>query len=87
MKVYNDNKNRKSQSISLSKYFKSLVEFIVKEKELINWIVFIIKEGLLLSVIKKKIYQRFRDTSIYFSIKTIKDTIFEIVLIVEVCIG
>ena len=86
MKVYNDNKNRKSQSISLSKYFKSLVEFIVKEKELINWIVFIIKEGLLLSIIKKKIYQRFRDTSIYFSIKTIKDTIFEIVLIVEVYI-
>ena len=87
MKVYNDNKNRKSQSISLSKYFKSLVEFIAKEKELIDWIVFIIKEGLLLSIIKKKIYQRFRDTSIYFSIKTIKDTIFEIVLIVEVCIG
>jgi len=87
MKVYNDNKNRKSQSISLSKYFKSLVEFIAKEKELIDWIIFIIKEGLLLSVIKKKIYQRFRDTSIYFSIKTIKDTIFEIVLIVEVCIG
>ena len=56
MKVYNNNKDRKSQSISLSEYFKPLVEFTAKEKELIDWIIFVIEEGLPLSIVKKKTY-------------------------------
>ena len=68
-------------------FFEPIMPISPKEKEVVEWTKLIINKGLPISVVEDEDYRQFRNSTHNISKKTTRNTILEMVLIVEDKIG
>ena len=87
MKLYLKNLEQKQNNIN--NFFQPVLPVSPKEQEVIDWTKFILDKGLPIpiGIVKDDLYQKFKDSDINLSQKTIRNTIFSMVEMVEKRIG